>query len=531
MNNYENLSNLEHYESAASFTNLLTIMGVGENEQAHMTLDGFRNLKDLVSYFELSTGTQIRKYFEKINSTFGSSPANRRVYIPPRIIERLSGIIWYYAHCVYTFHSIPSITRITVDKAISLGRLLDELNDVASKDEASGKKDDDDVTLPKLKGAGTWIDFRDKAVIKIARLKNRRSVSLEYLLDETERQVARQNANLIAVDELDLSDREIFRTGAVLFGTAYKNDNRRLWDLLEGTLVNTTAYNHISPYERSHDGRKAWLALKRHFEGEDYVERTKDQAMTTLTNTYYRGESRNYRFEDYINTHLNAHKKLLQIGYNEGRGMDESTKIHHFKQNILPSAELETALAIGRSKEKDSFSSYYTFLSTEVDFKVSRKKQVLKSGKDRNVSSMEGTDQRSNKGKPALGPVLYETCEGKKLESKLYSKQEFSRLSKKQKAVVVKLNRQRKANARSGGQYGRDKNSSAINSLRNDLGTLGDAIVAGVKNAVTSTSETQSNESCGNPSREQSNPNVPPSASSGGVGEFISNSRKRKQSS
>ena len=81
MENYENLTNQEHYESRASFTNLLTILGVGDSEQAHIRLDGFQTLKELVSYFELSTGTQIKKYFEKVNSTFGSNPTARRVYI------------------------------------------------------------------------------------------------------------------------------------------------------------------------------------------------------------------------------------------------------------------------------------------------------------------------------------------------------------------------------------------------------------------------------------------------------------------
>ena len=57
MENYENLSNHGHYESRASFANLLIIMGVEANEQAHITLDGFNILKDLVSHFELSTGT------------------------------------------------------------------------------------------------------------------------------------------------------------------------------------------------------------------------------------------------------------------------------------------------------------------------------------------------------------------------------------------------------------------------------------------------------------------------------------------
>ena len=94
MSNYENLSNIEHYDSPTSFTNLLTIMKVGENEQSHLAVDGFIKLRDIVEYFERSNGSQIKKYFEKINSTFGSSPANRRVYFPPRVIQYLSGIIW-----------------------------------------------------------------------------------------------------------------------------------------------------------------------------------------------------------------------------------------------------------------------------------------------------------------------------------------------------------------------------------------------------------------------------------------------------
>ena len=227
MENYENLTNQEHYESRASFTNLLTILGVGDSEQAHIRLDGFQTLKELVSYFELSTGTQIKKYFEKVNSTFGSNPPARRVCIPPRIIERLSGVIWYYAHNVYTFHSIPSIMLLSADQATTLGRLLDKINDVSTKDNGSSKKDDDEITLQKLKGGGTWIDFRDKAIIKVARLKNCRSVSLEYLLDETERRVSRQNATLISVESLDLSDRDTFRMGAVFFGTTFKNNKQK----------------------------------------------------------------------------------------------------------------------------------------------------------------------------------------------------------------------------------------------------------------------------------------------------------------
>ena len=63
MSDYENLSNIEHFDSPASFTNLLTMMRVGENERAHLTDDGFTRLRDVVEYFERSSGSQIKKIF------------------------------------------------------------------------------------------------------------------------------------------------------------------------------------------------------------------------------------------------------------------------------------------------------------------------------------------------------------------------------------------------------------------------------------------------------------------------------------
>ena len=64
----------------------------------------------------------------------------------------------------------------------------------------------------------------------------------------------RSNANLIVIPEIGLSHAEVFKVHAFHFGSTYKIDNRRLWDLLESTLVNTSEYNHISPFERKKDG-------------------------------------------------------------------------------------------------------------------------------------------------------------------------------------------------------------------------------------------------------------------------------------
>ena len=158
----------------------------------------------------------------------------------------------------------------------------------------------------------------------------------------------------------------------------------------------------------------------------------------------------------------------------------------------------------------------------------------IKSGKDRNVAGLEGSEDESKKNPKAkntkLGPMLYETCDGRKLESKIYSKAEFSKLSSKQRAVVIKLNRQRRNNSSSNrsGQRNNNNNSSAINSLRTDLGSLGDAIVAGVTKAVNTPSENES------VAPSVLTPNTvtisdESKAQSGGVGNFIAQSRKRKQ--
>ena len=83
-------------------------------------------------------------------------------------------------------------------KATDLGMQLKEVTDPTGEDK-TGSATDDDITLPKLKGGNTWIDFRDKIILKISRMQNRRLISLEYLIDERDRSVIRSNANLIVV--------------------------------------------------------------------------------------------------------------------------------------------------------------------------------------------------------------------------------------------------------------------------------------------------------------------------------------------
>ena len=173
---------------------------------------------------------------------------------------------------------------------------------------------------------------------------------------------------------------------------------------------------------------------------------------------------------------------------------------------------------MARSYEKRSFQEYVNFLATEVDFRNSRKKQVGKAG-TRNVSSVSKGNKKNvkfSKKKP-LGPMLYKTVEGKRIESKLYPREEYMNLSENQKKAVRDLNseRRRKSSGASNNSHDENKNVSAV-SFRDELASLGDAIVAGVSRAVT-----DSNESDISSFPSQVMTAAKDKATSGSVGEFL----------
>ena len=69
--------------------------------------------------------------------------------------------------------------------------------------------------------------------------------------------------------------------------------------------------------------------------------------MDKVKNTFSCGETKHFKFEDFVNAHVKALKHLLDIQCNNGLGMDGATKVHHFKARILPSADLEKGKHIG----------------------------------------------------------------------------------------------------------------------------------------------------------------------------------------
>ena len=530
----------ERYSHGDHFANLLVELGMTNTQVARLQSDGFTSMQILVSHYQSGGASNLEKYLRDLNKTFANSAAVLRVYYNPVIITRLCGCLNYFSLCVMSFHTIPDIDLVSQELARNLGSFWNKFK--ADKKIQDENDDDTNIDLPKLKGAASWISFRDAFTHKLRDTSTSRGFSLAYLVDTTVRPVTHGNSALLESDIIDLEEEDVFETKTIHFGSSYRGDNKKLWNMLEAALLNSDPYNMIAQFFRTKDGRKAWIALKSHYEGEDYVQQIREEAMSRLKTVHYRGETRNFKWENYVSAHIKAHKQLLDVGYNNGHGLDDATKIQFLRSNIVPQADMHVSLAVARPYEKKPFQEYLTFLTTEVNATILRKKQVY--GSERRVSSFKrnnnnrpqsnrGPNNRNNRrffGRLDLGPVLNETVDGKRIESRHYSSEDFGKLTRNQRGAVIHLNKERRRLAienknKSGNDTHHNSNISALTSMPPD--TLRTIIAAIDSNRNESPDDNALTNSTSSSVTFSDNTANPPSATSGQIGDYLASARKK----
>lgn len=279
-----------YYDTMAAQV-LLETIGVEPRERARLLSDGFTSVEDMISHYSDDT-KGFKLYLETLNKTFGNSTANA-VYFTPPIINKMIGVIHYFNVCVNGLHKIPDTLNIGADDAIVFGRHYKESTSTENED-----GDDDDITIPTLTGSSTWVSFRDAFSAKLGSTKGRRGFMLLYVIDTTVRSALRANATLFEVANVSLDDDQIFCTQVTYFGPGFKQDNILVWNKLKGLILNSPPYNHIAEFNTTRNGRKAWITLKEFYEGEGFLARNRDRAFSRLNNTFYKGETNRYNFEN-----------------------------------------------------------------------------------------------------------------------------------------------------------------------------------------------------------------------------------------
>ena len=124
----------------------------------------------------------------------------------------------------------------------------------------------------------------------------------------------------------------------------------------------------------------------------------------------------------------------VEAGYNDNKGMDNSTKIQHLKAGIKLEAGLEHALTTSRTSGLlcGTFAEFASFLQAELDGKQDRKRE-LKS----NINVSKNDTQCNNK----KLSVPSETVEGKRVKGRSFSTDEWGKLTPAQRTTVRRLQR------------------------------------------------------------------------------------------
>ena len=86
---------LTRYSSNASFTTLLTNLGIDGNERDQFATDGFENMSLLVNHFSYEIGS-FKSHLRNLNKTFANAPNARRMYFNPICANRLLGVLYYF---------------------------------------------------------------------------------------------------------------------------------------------------------------------------------------------------------------------------------------------------------------------------------------------------------------------------------------------------------------------------------------------------------------------------------------------------
>ena len=416
--------------------------------------------------------SEFSAYLKTINKS------NSPVRFSPVVSNRITAVLHFFIQSVTCFNTIPDVAVIDRDVATTL---IEPYNAYMKFREIDA---DEDVIidLPSLKGHENWIQYRDKFLSNLSNMVGSNGTPLSYVVDDTERLITSRSHPYNQPPTINLESWETYKEEMVHFGPHFKRDNTKVWQLMKKSLLGSQPYHHIDQWARQENGRKAWGALRAYYEGQDYVNKTIQECLTKVRTMYYRGESPRFNFEKFVDVQKDCYKRLRDVGYNDGKGLDDASKCSNLKQMIMPEAQLETALSMARTQGlfNGPFDELIHFLKAEVDEltlrrtqqRANRSQRVSAIGFNRGTAGRGGHQGRGGRGRgrsnsrnfrPRSGPTRM--VEGRQIHGGSYSVEEYRCLTPAQREAVKDLRRQMRQQRGGQGHNPRNDRRTGISSV------------------------------------------------------------------
>ena len=336
-----------------------------------MTHEGIGSAKELSQL----RPSDLTDTLESVNKLFGNH-ARSRIYFSSSRIMKLKSLTVYLRRCA-TANRIPDIRVITADDAVTFTDHLDTwtMKGDSVQDAISGN----DIKFD----PSNFTKFRQKIETLASSTRSSRGVTLDYLLR------ADDNIPQSPIEEAkpDVFSLEFMIENTSIQGVDFKTDDQMLYIILRHYLTNTTGWNIIAKFSAQMTGRKAYKALRGHFEGSSYFDLMKTKANAMMSRTFYRGDTMKFTWEQFISIHLEAHRMFQEIG----EPLTESMKILYLKGGIRAEAALEASLEVakGLPNVSTNFDLFVNHITESVTNKRSRA-ETLKAAQSRQVSGLRG---------------------------------------------------------------------------------------------------------------------------------------------
>jgi len=226
----------------------------------------------------------------------------------------------------------------------------------------------------------------------------------------------------------------------LLTGPDVLHDNRQLYDHLKGWMQDGPAWSFMQAFNRSRDGRGAYLAVKAQAEGQAALMSRKAKAYASLAAARYTGRTKSFSFDSYIIKHQKAHNKLLMLE----EPLTETKKVQDFLAGIHdPAFATFKGIVLGDNAKMSNFEACQQYLKTCDN--VTKTSNLHSANSKREVAALK-TASKKKGSKPGRG-----TKNGPDSPPHYghYSSEDYRTLNPKQRE---KLRAKRAADGKGGGK-------------------------------------------------------------------------------
>jgi len=91
----------------------------------------------------------------------------------------------------------------------------------------------------------------------------------------------------------------------------YREDNKQVYDLLVDVFEDTPTLTYLKPFSRTKNGRAAYMAAYEKCLGPAAIDVLATAASKALETASYKGDSRTWNFDKYVNLHVKNHKSII----------------------------------------------------------------------------------------------------------------------------------------------------------------------------------------------------------------------------